>query len=404
MQVCESAKCQCCRHPFYYTSIFEICMPCRATSNWSNSRSVECRSFEMRSGAYSSFHDISHESSQSSSSPAATVFCTVRPMHPALLHLLDNSRSLWLPTRVPEYYTAPLTLPFLRDHVRESTPCVWRSAASHCKALHLWPRNDFQYLYDAVGNAQIQVAWTPNGRADAVVNVSNENDCDGDSVFAQPCTRKHSFAEFMNLLLSRDDCAENREIPPRAVPYYSAQDSSLSKDLPRLLSDIDDSTIEFAKLAFGADPQATNLWIGDDRSVTTMHSDPFENIYLVVTGSKTFTLAPPCDAAFLHKPSLPRASWSMETEHEAKDCYQPSHAFDGWSLRKESGSTAWIDENQPSVARSTHVSVTLRPGDILYLPALWCKCFLFLLFNLVSAPSALLICFPFRFSCGRPSR
>ena len=46
----------------------------------------------------------------------------------------------------------------------------------------------------------------------------------------------------------------------------------------------------------GGGPEAVNLWVGDERSVTTWHSDPFENLYAVVAGSKTFSLLPPADA------------------------------------------------------------------------------------------------------------
>jgi jumonji domain-containing protein 7 len=59
-------------------------------------------------------------------------------------------------------------------------------------------------------------------------------------------------------------------------------------------------------------PDAVNLWIGDDKSVTTIHSgeylspsrnhimtmfeDPYENIYQVIRGRKLFTLLPPTDS------------------------------------------------------------------------------------------------------------
>ena len=43
-------------------------------------------------------------------------------------------------------------------------------------------------------------------------------------------------------------------------------------------------------------PDAVNIWIGDDKSITSIHSDPYENIYLVVRGAKHFTLFPPTEA------------------------------------------------------------------------------------------------------------
>jgi jumonji domain-containing protein 7 len=63
-------------------------------------------------------------------------------------------------------------------------------------------------------------------------------------------------------------------------------------------------------------PDAVNLWIGDSRSVTSIHSgesdnsfarfvngpsapDPYENIYCVIRGKKIFTLFPPSEGWLL---------------------------------------------------------------------------------------------------------
>eukprot|EP00954_Amorphochlora_amoebiformis_P008897 691023-Amorphochlora_amoeboformis.AAC.4 len=55
----------------------------------------------------------------------------------------------------------------------------------------------------------------------------------------------------------------------------------------------------FAEEAFSAPPDAVNIWVGDQRSVSSLHRDPYENIYCVIRGSKTFTLLPPSDAPYL---------------------------------------------------------------------------------------------------------
>jgi jumonji domain-containing protein 7 len=44
-----------------------------------------------------------------------------------------------------------------------------------------------------------------------------------------------------------------------------------------LLEDVD-AQLEFAAEAFGAAPDAVNLWIGDQRSETTFHKDHYENL------------------------------------------------------------------------------------------------------------------------------
>lgn len=42
----------------------------------------------------------------------------------------------------------------------------------------------------------------------------------------------------------------------------------------------------------GNKPDATNIWIGTEKSVSSLHKDPYENFYIVISGAKTFTLLP----------------------------------------------------------------------------------------------------------------
>lgn len=44
---------------------------------------------------------------------------------------------------------------------------------------------------------------------------------------------------------------------------------SMAEEFPQLMPDI--SELEWATEAFGAPPEATNLWIGGDESVTSFH-------------------------------------------------------------------------------------------------------------------------------------
>lgn len=146
--------------------------------------------------------------------------------------------------------------------------------------------------------------------------------------------------------------------------------------MPELLDDIDQSLISFAIEAFGCEPSATNMWVGEHHSVTTTHADPFENLYVVISGTKTFRLRPPSDSAFLSKPSLPRARWTY-THGGACDAsdqdavLQPEKEYAGWELRREEGETEWIDESCINEKCGDDVVVELHAGDMLYLPALW---------------------------------
>lgn len=83
------------------------------------------------------------------------------------------------------------------------------------------------------------------------------------------------------------------------VLYLQSQNDNLHGELDCLLDDATED-IDFASQVFKCKPDATNVWIGDERSVTSLHKDPYENLYLVVHGTKTFDLLPPTEYFCLH--------------------------------------------------------------------------------------------------------
>lgn len=97
------------------------------------------------------------------------------------------------------------------------------------------------------------------------------------------------------------------------VPYLSRQNDSLREEFPSLLEDVPEM-ISLAKEVCGNDPEAVNLWIGDDRSVSSCHKDPYENFYVVVRGEKVFTLLPPASAPFLHETDFPAATYIRKSD------------------------------------------------------------------------------------------
>ncbi|GAB4816662.1 hypothetical protein N2152v2_003708 [Parachlorella kessleri] len=93
------------------------------------------------------------------------------------------------------------------------------------------------------------------------------------------------------------------------VPYLQFQNSSLLKELPQLLGDVDEH-IPWATEALGCLPEAVNFWLGDERSVTSFHKDHFENLYGVVSGTKTFLLLPPSDVFRMRLKRYPLATYA----------------------------------------------------------------------------------------------
>jgi jumonji domain-containing protein 7 len=92
-----------------------------------------------------------------------------------------------------------------------------------------------------------------------------------------------------------------------------------------LADDLNYSLLNFAKEAFNKEPDAINFWMGDCRAITSMHKDPYENIYCVIAGYKDFILIPPTDVHL-----IPRESYqSAIFETDDNNVMQIKPLFDG---------------------------------------------------------------------------
>lgn len=111
------------------------------------------------------------------------------------------------------------------------------------------------------------------------------------------------------------------------IAYLQSQDSNLTSDkgagdLSPLLQDIFEQgdhnkerySLAWADEAMGKQPEATNLWIGSEKSKTSMHRDHYENLFTVLRGTKIFTLYPPSEAHFLCDGMFKIKIWVPERE------------------------------------------------------------------------------------------
>jgi len=260
---------------------------------------------------------------------------------------------------VPRVDASLLTpLEFLRDFVGPSKPCVL------INAIASWPslRWTVAHLRAVAGSAMCTLVTTPTGRADAV---------EGGALFALPAEETLP----LSVALDRLEGAS----PSCGVPYLSAQNDSLRREFPQLTGDV--GAVRCASEALGVPPDAVNLWVapapapGRPSPVSSTHCDHYENLMCVLRGEKTFTLLPPMDAAFLYKREFPVARWA----HDDGAC-GGDRTRGCWALRpSDATSVPWIeaDPDAPDAVRfplSVHASplrLTLRRGEVLYLPALW---------------------------------
>ena len=66
----------------------------------------------------------------------------------------------------------------------------------------------------------------------------------------------------------------------------------------------------------GMRPDAINLWIGDERAVSSTHKDHYENLFYVLSGEKVFTLYPPSDVPFLYEQEVMSGRFMYQDQQE----------------------------------------------------------------------------------------
>ncbi len=136
--------------------------------------------------------------------------------------------------------------------------------------------------------------------------------------------------------------------------------------------------IPFARIALQRPPEAINLWIGNSRSITAMHRDNYENIYVQILGRKHFVLLPPLCQPCVNEQSLEQYTYKRTSEpgsHEGPLELVPEQEGPPQAENKIPFAT-WDPEapnlrTTPYTGLAEPLRVTLEPGDMLYLPAMW---------------------------------
>jgi jumonji domain-containing protein 7 len=102
--------------------------------------------------------------------------------------------------------------------------------------------------------------------------------------------------------------------------------------------------------------------------VTALHKDNYENIYVQVLGQKHFVLLPPVCYPCVNEAHLPSATYSRYGGMLKLD-------LDGDGTENVPFATWDPDMPHETATAYSHLAmpmrVTLDPGDMLYLPAMW---------------------------------
>jgi jumonji domain-containing protein 7 len=166
----------------------------------------------------------------------------------------------------------PTPLELLREGVSSYMPCLLQGTINDWPATNLW---DLDYLTRKIGQQKININFTSDGRADGVKrqNILGKEE----PRFQYPYEEKIEFEVFADMLQNPYEID--------AIPYLSEQNDnfrsifcdpashiSLNSEVPTQFS--------LGESVFGttdtAGLEAINLWIGDERSVSSLHKDHFE--------------------------------------------------------------------------------------------------------------------------------
>jgi len=384
--------------------------------------------------------------------------------------LSDDVSGLWCrPVAVLE--SPPDSFTFLRDFVQPNVPCIIKNAipatGGTTKPLTL----TLDEIIPHVGgeDAKVTVDVSPDGHGDCIRSVFEESheSCQVRHrlrrMFVKPHEENMKIGRFRDLLRRRGRSGDNRatclhnemngnaaavvpkidcnglevfplrhhsnccadviEHDPRSlydearpthppVVYYSRQNDCLRTEFSKLFSTrIFPPTVPFAERAFGTGPpDAINLWIGNERSVSSMHKDHYENLFYVCSGQKEFVLCPPADVAFLHEGEFSTGTFRPASCHDAAkeggyrgppngdptwivaaDIDVGGDIAEGGPNQSSEGNKRWIepdiekfiekssdgdDNNQedmdfPLLSKAHPVKVLVSEGEMLYIPSLW---------------------------------
>ncbi|KAF3910570.1 hypothetical protein ABW21_db0202429 [Orbilia brochopaga] len=287
-------------------------------------------------------------------------------------------------TRIEYLPHPPSPLEFLRI-VSRNRPVIIRNAMIDWPAMGAGDgdkRWTVEYLKQRMRDTEVAVAETPFGNADSIVNH------EGTEYFVKPHTKQHSFTAFLTDLI-----ASNTTSNPPTILYAQSQDSNLTHEYTALAPDVP-STIPWASIALDQPlPDAVNLWIGNHHSVSSLHKDPYQNLYGVVLGTKIFTLINPFGVAAAQEKKVLNATYVKHQNGEfvvTKDRVSSSSGQDAlestitwpardledyFSLSEEERNVPLeqIAEDDPLkwVKLSTPIRIEVHAGEMLYLPALW---------------------------------
>ncbi|KAG4441381.1 hypothetical protein IFR05_003138 [Cadophora sp. M221] len=287
-------------------------------------------------------HDPSSQSEESDD-PTITLLQTYNSLNPSTITTLTS---------------LPSPLEFLR-FVAQNRPFVIRGGAADWKAVREWNVTSLKEVLEGVS---VNVAVTPIGNADSPIKSPTTNEL----LFVKPHEEQQPFSTFLDFIIAQEKAISSSS----SLPTFNSPPSH-PKEIPG-------GEVRYA--------QTLNLWIGNSLSITALHKDNYENIYVQIIGKKHFVLLPPVAWAGVGERVLKGGRYvRRRSESEGKLEEGKEDERDGFDiiLDEEENSVPFAtwDPDSPLTSEEGNgtkyskfvepVRVTLEEGDMLYLPALW---------------------------------
>ncbi|KAH8164630.1 hypothetical protein CIB48_g3618 [Xylaria polymorpha] len=278
-------------------------------------------------------------------------------------------------SHIEELDEEPSPLEFMR-YVARNRPFVLRRGAKDWAATRTW---DASTLRSTLAGNKVNVAVTPFGNADAPTL-----DGEGQTVFAKPHEEDQEFSEFLEYVIQQEKSSSldnEQQARKEEVRYAQTQNDNLRHEYITLFSQVE-KRIAFASIALQLEPDAINMWIGNSRSVTALHRDNYENIYVQIAGCKHFVLLPPIFQPCVNEQDLEPATYVRSQSEERQEegdslVLRMDEAVKENSEQPSKVPFATWDPDVPEVraTKYSHLAepmrVSLESGDMLYLPAMW---------------------------------
>jgi jumonji domain-containing protein 7 len=279
---------------------------------------------------------------------------------------LINSYHDLNPSTIATLHDDPSPLEFMR-YVARNRPFVIKNGAKTWPARKKW---NAAYLSNVMAGQNVNVAITPYGNADSVVQLP-----DGGSLFVKPYETEDPFSDVITKIQDQEMKRGNESV----TRYAQTQNDNLRNEYSTLFADVPKS-IPFARIALEKPPDAINFWLGNSHSTTALHKDNYENIYVQILGRKHFVLLPPVESACVNERNVLAATYTPQSRQSAANNthdLQKSDLVINIDDPEEYVPFATWDPDHPDVNTTPYselsrpLRVTLDEGDMLYLPALW---------------------------------